>query len=207
MPQPSASLVPIDQDCTISHRLRARGLRATALPFDWNVTPLASAVALLEDDFATFLLPDSLVYLPPVPRMLFDESNGALKISNEIITPVLCRRHGILFPHDFSARGRDEFDAVREKYQRRIERLRALLASDAPIRFLAHSTRLHDWQHEQYRLAAHPAPTTELDALNGLFARLQKRWPRARCQTLADFEAELDRPSFWRRVKRFLRRR
>jgi hypothetical protein len=206
MPNPAATTyIPLGQDCTISHRLRARGLRAAALPFDWNVTPLASAVALLETDFASFLEPDALIYLPPVPRMLFTETDGELKISDEFITPVVCRRHRMLFPHDFSARGVADFPEVREKYLRRIQRLRELLRSPAPICFLAHDAELNPWQLQQYKSAGYPAPKTRASERAVLFSRLHKRWPRARCLTLAELEAQLDHVPWWRRLVSKLR--
>lgn len=48
-------IIPLGINCDISHYLRTNGLRATAFPFDWNVTPIQAAVELIRNDFEKFL--------------------------------------------------------------------------------------------------------------------------------------------------------
>lgn len=146
-------LVPLGVDCRISHVLRGRGLRLTAFPFDWNVAPIASAIELLSNDFADFLNPDNLVFLPPVDRLLFDEDGAEMQMKNDVITPVVCTRYRMLFPHDFSKAGREDLPAVRDKYARRVERLTELLHSTLRLVFIAHDRELNSWQMQQYDAA------------------------------------------------------
>jgi hypothetical protein len=146
-------IIPLGVDCEISHFTRANGLRLTAFPFDWNVTPIMSAIELLHNGFADYLRPDNLVFLPPVDRLLFDENGAELQINNDIITPAVCARYRILFPHDFSRAGRQDLGTVQSKYRRRIERVTQLLNSNIHLVFVAHYRDLNDWQKAQYQAA------------------------------------------------------
>ena len=168
--------IPLGSNCDVSHWLRKRNFRQNAYPFDWNVTPLASACDLLESDFAAFFEPENLVCLDPVPRLLFDEGDATvLKVSEEIITPVVCRRHGMLFPHDFSKAGGAEFPVIREKYARRIARFREALApsSGKTPAFIAVNAPLNAWQEEKYRMAGVAAPDMSPGRFQEDMARLR----------------------------------
>jgi len=105
-------------NCDISHYLRAKGLRVAAFPFDWNVTPIQAAVELIRNDFEEFLHGGNLVFLPPVNRLLFDEDGVEVEIKNDVITPTICRRYHILYPHDFPKSGADHLGTVKDKYIR-----------------------------------------------------------------------------------------
>jgi len=145
--------IPIGVDCSASHYLRARGLRKEAFPFDWNVTPVLSAIRLIENGFEGFLDEEDLLFLPPTRRILFEENGVDVKETEDIITPVVCRRYGILFPHDFSERGPADLPDVRRKYARRIDRLREIIESPRERSFVFHVGDLNEWQLQQYRLA------------------------------------------------------
>ena len=119
--------IPIGIDCSISHYLRHVGLRYEAFPFDWNVTPITSALSLIENNFEGFLEFDNLQFLPPTKRLLFEENDLVVNITNDIITPVVCRRYGMLFPHDFSEAGPQDYVKVKQKYDRRIQRLKDVM--------------------------------------------------------------------------------
>ncbi len=168
--------IPLGSNCNVSHWLRRRSLRKNAYPFDWNVASLSAVCDLLESDFSGFLAQENLAYLDPVPRLLFEESDAAaLKVSEEIITPVVCRRHGLLFPHDFSKAGAAEWPAVQEKYARRIARFREALAAPAvkmPV-FVAVNAPLNAWQEERYRLAGVVAPDMSPGCFRTDFERLR----------------------------------
>ena len=97
--------IPIGVDCSASHYLRAIDRRREAYPFDWNVTPISSAIQLIANGFQGFLERETLLFLPPTKRLRFDENGIDLKITNEIVTPVICLRYKILFAHDFSESG------------------------------------------------------------------------------------------------------
>lgn len=188
-------IVPLGVDCAISHELRGRGLRLSAYPFDWNVTPFDAAVELLHNGFADFLKVEHLVFLPPVERLLFDERGAEVQIHNDFITPVVCRRYGMLFPHDFSRAGLDDLAAVRLKYAERIDRLRTLLQSDREVVFIAHDQALNDWQESQYAAAlGRPFHHSVFDREAALVDALRVPYPRLRFRVveLADFIAAYD---------------
>ena len=141
--------VPVGINCAPTHFLGANRLRKGAYPFDWNVTPLSSMIELIENDFHDYLRLENLEFLPPTRRMLFKERGVGLKASDELITPVICRRYNILFPHDFSEAGIDDYEEVRNKYLRRIERFKKCV-SEHDVRLVYHIKDLNDWQKEQY---------------------------------------------------------
>ena len=144
--------IPIGISCSPTHFLRSKSLRKDAYPFDWTVTPLRSVVELIENGFEGFLEYKNLEFLPPTNRMLFEENGIDLKISNEIITPVICRRYGILYPHDFSSKGKDDYVQVKRKYDRRIERFKDHTLDVKSVRFVYDIGALNDWQASQYEL-------------------------------------------------------
>ncbi|MDH5527097.1 MAG: papain-like cysteine peptidase [Nitrospirota bacterium] len=143
-------IIPLGTNCAPSHFLRAIGLRTTALPFDWNVTPVRTSIELIKNGFSDFFDIGNLIFLPPVFRLLFDEKGVELEMKNDIITPVVCRKYNMLFPHDLPEDYRKSIDDVKEKYSRRIARLTELLHSDRHLIFVHHDERLNDWQESQY---------------------------------------------------------
>jgi hypothetical protein len=189
-------IVPLGINCTISHSLRAAGLRATAFPFDWNVTPVRSAIELIGNGFSDFLADANLIFLPPVHRLLFDENGIEVEIKNDVITPVVCRRYRMLFPHDFSREGEACLGAVRQKYQRRVARFTELLSSNRYLIFIHHDEPLNQWQKEQYRSAlGEPLVNDHAGWTNALAAVLATRYPRLNflACSLPYFTAELER--------------
>ena len=145
--------IPIGINCSISHYLRSNKLRHQAFPFDWNITPITTALSLINNKFENFLNLQNLQFLPPAKRLLFAEDGINLKSTNDIITPVICHHYGILFPHDFSVAGIDDYTLVKDKYSRRIENLMSLIEDEKNIVFIYHVERPNVWQLEQYRLS------------------------------------------------------
>lgn len=143
-------IIPLGTNCHISHSLRQSGLRFSALPFDWNVTPIQSAITLIDNDFSEFLAPENLQVLPSTLRLLFDENGIELEMKDDVITPVLCTKYNMLFPHDYPEDYNANTDAVARKYQKRIERFRTLLNSDKHLIFVHHEGALNEWQQQQY---------------------------------------------------------
>lgn len=158
-------IIPLGTTCTISHYLRGRGLRTKAFPFDWNVTPIQSAIELVKNRFSDFLVTDNLIILPPSFRLLFDESGVELEMKNDIITPVVCKKYNILFPHDFPKNYKDSLESVRAKYSKRIERLTKLMSSNKHLIFVHHNEDINEWQKNQY-----------MAALNKTFTNNDQRW-------------------------------
>ena len=143
-------IIPLGVNCAIAHGLRKANLRFSALPFDWTVTPVQSCLRLIENDFNDFLSPKNLEFLPPTQRLLFDENGVELVMKDDVITPAICREYGILYPHDYPEQHENFIESVYGKYQRRIQRLRQLLAADKHLIFVHHDGSLNDWQIEQY---------------------------------------------------------
>jgi hypothetical protein len=159
-------------NCSIAEFLRKTKLRRCALPFDWSITPVASALSLIENRFQGFLEPENLVFLNTTKRVLYEDDGVTLMKSNEVVTPVVCRRYGILFPHDFSARGRDDLDDVRVRYERRIERLLKLIDENKKMHMVYVQRPLLRWQRKQYRAAGVRYQTLREDELEGMYSRL-----------------------------------
>ena len=76
-----------------------------------------------------------------------------VNITNDIITPVVCRRYGMLFPHDFSGKGPLDYEIVKKKYDRRIQRLNDVMIKPVLKNLVFNRGTLNDWQLDQYRLA------------------------------------------------------
>ena len=156
--QDEYALVPMGTNCSVAYYLRKRGLRQTAYPLDWTVTPMRSVGMLLENEFEDFLQEENLVFLPKTKRLLFDERENRLETRNEVVTPVVCRKYKILYPHDFSQKGRAEYDSIREKYLRRIEKLYETLISNRLIFFITNDEYPNEWQIRQYEEAIETLP-------------------------------------------------
>ncbi len=144
--------IPIGIDCSASHYLRSNDMRKQAFPFDWNVTPISIAIELIKNNFDGFLELQNLEFLPPVKRLLFEEDGINLKSTNDIITPVVCHKYGILFPHDFSEAGIEDYTKVKSKYERRIANMLRLIDEQNKIEFIYHIGEPNKWQLEQYKL-------------------------------------------------------
>ena len=203
---PDVTYVPIGVDCQVAHYLRRRRLRHHAFPFDWTVTPVLAALRLIENDFQEFLDPQNLVFLPPQKRLLFREDDTGLHETGEIITPVVCRKYGILFPHDFSAAGMDDLAGVQEKYAKRIARLQELKANGRTLTLIYHCGAVNEWQAMQLKKSGASVPSTSPAAVKQLFARGYH--PRSELLSLDQLTARTDSRSHRAKAlfKRWIRR-
>lgn len=116
--------------CASSHQLKERRLRVASLPFDWlfctDDRTLENLTECFRCDFGNWLLRGNLRELAP-------EERGQSKIfqCKDLAT-------GYRFIHDFHrdpAAG-DEYDEVKAKYDRRIQRLYEFLNAASRIAFL-----------------------------------------------------------------------
>jgi hypothetical protein len=193
-------------DCTVAYWLRDRKLRRDAYPLDWVVIPVSTALTLLDNRFEGFLDPANLTFLDQEKRMLFDEAEGGLKASVDLITPVVCRRYGILFPHDFSAAGKADLPAVQQKYNRRIERLLKTLHVAESIHLVYQTGTPNAWQQEQYRLAGVTFPEETRTEIDNAFQDLNQRHTQLRLVSLADCQAAQKKRTLLDRLKPILKR-
>ena len=203
-------IVPVGTNCELSHRLRTLGARPFACPFDWNVTPVTTAIEMILDGWQEMLAVENLTFLPPENRQLFTESGTDLKVSDEVITPVVCRRFKILYPHDFSSNGLSDLPHVREKYVRRFERLMHLLKEGNRVLLAFNDVSPNSWQSQQFKTAGVSFPTLTETDLCELRIRLASKYGDAVTlvgMTHALTIAEKHRPSsiwlkaIWKRVK------
>lgn len=187
------TIVPIGNDCSIAHFLTWKKLRNSAYPFDWTVTPFPSALELLQTSFSDFLSDKNLYFGQPANRMYFDDTSGNVQISNELITPVIDRKHAILFPHDFRTDSAEEILEVRAKYTRRISRLMEILASPEPkqIAFIACDNPINDWQASVYADAGINFDNSEFgDWQSATLKVARERWPQHQYAAF-DFNREI----------------
>lgn len=123
----AVTFISLGKNCNIAHNLRTMGLRHAAYPFDWMISDFDAVKAAFEDDFQMFLDPSSL-----------REGEDPKEIVDH---------YGLRYRHDFPRNGyevminetetllfgtiredwRDFIEAVQEKYQRRIARLKKVL--------------------------------------------------------------------------------
>jgi hypothetical protein len=112
----------------VARYLRKIGVRKDAYPFDWILTSAPTAIQLIANDFEGFMELDSLLFLPPKKRTLFGDD---LKATEAVVTPMVCQRYGIWSMHDFSERGKADYPAVKEKFNRRVARLRQAIQDNS----------------------------------------------------------------------------
>ena len=137
--------------CSTALELQRYGLRDGSYPFDWNITPIRSALAMIESGFEGFLQFDQL--RPESGR-------------------ILDRGSGIYVYNDFEmARSiAEQYEVVRARYARRIKRFRrAILQPTLFVRYI--DSEVHEpgaprsvepalaHQRSRSRSTASPTPT------------------------------------------------
>ena len=110
--QPFDALLNLGGECQVAYQMRLHGIRAEALPFDWNITPFSALEKILKDRFEHFLEKEHLVF-----------------IHNEKEKYILDTYYGIRFLHDFKLDENfmDDYEKIKIIYERRIERFLNLL--------------------------------------------------------------------------------
>jgi hypothetical protein len=112
--------VSLGSCCQTAYQLDKNGLRGPSYPFDWVVTPYKSLYEILKNNFKNWLTIDTLKCI-----------TGKHARDNV---------YGISLLHDFQYKRPEEFlsdyDAHFEKYQRRINRFRELLAGNQRVLFV-----------------------------------------------------------------------
>ena len=163
-------IIPLGVNCAAAHFLRRQNLRKHAYPFDWIVAPLNSVLSIFKSSFPDIFSEGELHYLPPENRILYDDDEGNLKISETMITPVISKKYQLLFPHDFPIDARQNLNTIKAKYQRRFERLKELLNSDKKVIFIVNfgADEVNDWQINQYLMAGIKYPDSNPDDVNQL---------------------------------------
>jgi len=121
--QEKVLFVSLGSVCEPAHQLRYCELRKAAFPFDWIVSMDGEAlVEMLNSDFQGFLGDGFFTPFGPAGHLLHT-------------------RYHLEFLHDgnFNHRFRENLDALKEKYQRRIDRFRSLRDFKGKLVFLRYA--------------------------------------------------------------------
>lgn len=184
----------LGSDCSVALHLRDKGLREYAYPFDWCVTPMCSVIDIFETDFQHVLKENNLVFLDAVSRKAVNDENNEGELTNDIVTPVYCKKYNMLLPHDFSQAGRDDLPNVLEKYQKRIQRLLIQLKEkDSEFIFVANNapTAQNSWRATQYHLVSGDTFVNDFDDWKmRMSVTLNKKYPNLKYKlyTLKEFK-------------------
>ncbi len=111
--------------CQPAHHLRLNGLRQAAFPFDWICTPPESLINILQSKFEGFFDKENIF------------SQGIIHQTGE---NYINKKYNFVFVHDFknAADFEDNFNKVKEKYERRIQRFYQALTCSSKIYFIRH---------------------------------------------------------------------
>lgn len=133
------SIVSLGASCGTTMTLRDLGLQSVSSPFDWTAAAgLADVVAMIEGDFGNWFERDDLVLWN-----VSHEKGVIHRLYKNLKT-------GFGFPHEFSNAEPFErhYEAVREKYERRIARFLSGLGEQKRVLFvyleLSYAPRLPD---------------------------------------------------------------
>lgn len=142
----SAIIIPIGGNCSAAAAVSWHGLRKVAYPFDWNITPFAALYSLIENDFADFLKKENLILSEDETRVI-DVVYGVQFVHDFPIysnndSPNLVGEGAIGQGH-IRAEFLDYVDIVREKYLRRIQRVRDAFNSNMRVILVRDSGDTH----------------------------------------------------------------
>jgi len=115
------ALVNLGGDCQPAAQMYFHGIREYALPFDALITPCESLPQILEEQFSDFL----------------NIENLSLETYNDD-KYILDKKYNIRLIHDFTLEENflDNYEAIKEKYERRIKRLFTILEQSESILFI-----------------------------------------------------------------------
>lgn len=138
MNYPGQVFIPIGNDCSVAYNLSQLGKRQFALPFDWiRLNNIAQVIQLLENDFDDFLALEYLKVKRTVTGFPLLEDDwidlpSDTSGDNGVERPeIVNSKYNISFLHDFySDNFAEELSSIKEKYVRRIDRLREILKND-----------------------------------------------------------------------------
>lgn len=116
-------VVSLGTACQAAWQLEGNGIRRLAYPFDWLVTPFHGLIPFLTHQGAGFLDRDKIEIVKTLP-------------GKATYLHVADLTYDIHFIHDFrGGEGIDNYDKIKDKYDRRIQRFFTLLQSNKKILF------------------------------------------------------------------------
>ena len=158
-------IVSLGGSCLAAKQVELRGLRLCSLPLDWlaynGTEQIPTLAELFKTDFEHFLAPNELVELPK------EEKGDSTKFQ------VKSTRTGFAFIHDFKSNILDtnnndrkaQFEAVKDKYVRRIKRMLDLFAHADAVLLLLDCVHEPPLQHMQGLMTVlkYKFPSTKFD--------------------------------------------
>ena len=140
--------LPLGRSCRISLRLRDLGLKSSAYPFDWSLTPASAINMFLRSDLSAWPCHKDIIPCDSIRRIYvldgLDDCDRISHYSNlnarteiqqgTLVRPIICSKAGILFPHEpFYESLEESVQAFESRYSRRASRLRAAIHSNGVI--------------------------------------------------------------------------
>ncbi len=105
------NIISLGQNCLVASALAKHGLRSTSGPFDWCTSNfMQGVIPLIENDFADFM----------------DYKNLAISHIDKAFDDT---KYKINYSHDVKTSLDEDYDLIREKYARRIDRFRKMIKS------------------------------------------------------------------------------
>lgn len=121
--KPYDEVVSLGTACQAAWQLEGSGMRRFAYPFDWLVTPFHGLIPFIANQGAGFLERDKLEIIKTLP-------------GKATFLHVADLTYDIHFIHDFhGTESIDNYDKIKSKYERRIQRFFSLMQSNKKILF------------------------------------------------------------------------
>lgn len=125
--------ISLGSTCSIAFQKQKLGIKKETYPFDWlRVESLDDINDLFDNSFQDFLNLTKVNESDKFP--VFDEEFPNLISNCNSKSIIMKNKYEMKFYHDFN--DKTNFEEVRLKYERRIERLINLIKSDKPICFI-----------------------------------------------------------------------
>lgn len=105
-------IISLGYNCSNASSMAKNGFRSFSGPFDWCVIPYGALIHFLETDFYDFLEYDNLQLM-----------SGEDKCFNDI-------KYKLTFPHEIKKSLQDDFSNIKDKYNRRIDKIRSILGEN-----------------------------------------------------------------------------
>lgn len=115
------AIVNLGRDCQTQFQLKKHGLQKEALPFDYLITPFSALRKILLADFEGYTASDNFLFVEQVNEKWVKD----IRYETRLI-------------HDFKLEPNfmTDFEIVKEKYVRRIDRFRKILIESQKILFV-----------------------------------------------------------------------
>ncbi len=196
------NFISLGNTCAPATMLRKYGVRQHAYPFDWCVTSLSTILDLMINGNKGFLDAPNLITCPPTERFLWENDDEDVKLTKDIVTPVVCTKYGILFAHDFDREGILKLNKVKTKYEKRFERLTKLIKTNEKICLVYGNDPINSWQYNNFNYANFVYTNNNIEEhLRILLDNLKLRYKESNITTIEYRNLE----KYFKKIKRAFR--